>query len=122
MKGYNGLSILCAVLLFSAVLVSPAFAEKKKVDDADLARMNASVTGAPVKTQIIVIEKDEDNLEILQAREKEMLKTDIGSSPSVTKTTEPISKNQNINGQTYQFSFGASTLNTTGGITSVKPR
>ena len=122
MKGYNVTSIVCAVLLFGAVLVSPAFADKKKVDDADLAKMNASVTGEPVKVQSVVIEKDEDNPEILQSRERENLKTDIGSSPSVTKTTEPISQDYNINNQTYQFSFGRSTLNITGGITSVKSR
>ena len=55
MKGYNGPSILCAVLLFGAVLVSPAFADKKafedkkKIDDAELSQMNASVTGASDK-------------------------------------------------------------------------
>ncbi|MGA2782292.1 MAG: hypothetical protein ABSF13_10285 [Smithella sp.] len=120
MKGYNGPSIVCAVLLFGAVLVSPAFADKKKVDDADLAQINASVTGTSVKVQSVAIQKDEDNPEILQARERENLNTKIGSSPSVTRTTEPISQEQNINGQTYQFSFGRSTLTTTGGITSVK--
>jgi hypothetical protein len=46
MKGHNGPSILCAVLLFGAVFVSPTFAAMDKVDDAELARANASVTGA----------------------------------------------------------------------------
>jgi hypothetical protein len=49
MKGYNCPSILCADLLFGAVLVSPAFAEMKKVDNAEMAKTKASVTGASVK-------------------------------------------------------------------------
>jgi len=43
MKRNNGPSILCAVLLFCAVLVSPAFAQ---MSDWELGRTNASVTGA----------------------------------------------------------------------------
>ena len=40
MKGYKGLSILCAVLLFGVVIVSPAIADRKglandkKIDEA----------------------------------------------------------------------------------------
>jgi hypothetical protein len=49
MKGYVYPSILCAVFLFGAVFVSPAFAEMKKVDDAEMAKTKASVTGASVK-------------------------------------------------------------------------
>jgi len=45
MKKNYGLSILCAVLLFCAVLVSPAFAQMTKVDEAELAEANASLTG-----------------------------------------------------------------------------
>ena len=126
MKGYNGLSILCAVLLFSAVLVSPAFADRKAladnktVDDAELAQANASVTAASVKSRIVTIEKNEDNSLILQ--EREILKTDIGSSPSVTKTTAPISEDRKINDQTFKVYWGGSTSDITGGITSVKPR
>ena len=50
MKGCNGLSILCAVLLFGVVLVSPAIADRKalannkKIDDAELSQVNASLT------------------------------------------------------------------------------
>ncbi|MHB8137456.1 MAG: hypothetical protein ACYDGO_03600 [Smithellaceae bacterium] len=43
MKRNNGLSILCAVLLFGTVLVSPAFAQ---MSDAELGQTNASVIGA----------------------------------------------------------------------------
>jgi hypothetical protein len=49
MKGCNGPSILCAALLFGAFLIAPAFAEMKKVDDEELAKTKASVTGASVK-------------------------------------------------------------------------
>lgn len=45
MKKNYGLAILCAVLLFCAVLVSPALAQMTKVDEAELAETNASVTG-----------------------------------------------------------------------------
>jgi hypothetical protein len=45
MKKKYGLAILCAVLLFCAVLVSPAFAQMTKVDEAELAEANASLTG-----------------------------------------------------------------------------
>jgi hypothetical protein len=49
MKEYNGILILCALLLFGAFLVFPAFADMDKVEDAELARMNASVSGTPTK-------------------------------------------------------------------------
>ncbi len=49
MKGFNGPSVLCAALLFSVFLIAPTFAEMKKVDDAELAKTKASVTGASVK-------------------------------------------------------------------------
>ncbi len=45
MKRNYGLTILCAVLLFCAVLASPAFAQMTKVDEEELALANASVTG-----------------------------------------------------------------------------
>jgi len=77
----------CAVFLFGAVLVSPTFADKKvfadkmKVDEAELAQVNASVNGVPVKDQSVVVKKDADNPEILQAREREIIKKDIGFFP-----------------------------------------
>jgi hypothetical protein len=45
MKRNYGLTILCAVLLFCAVLASPVFAQMTKVDEEELALANASVTG-----------------------------------------------------------------------------
>jgi hypothetical protein len=53
MKGYNDPSILCAVFLFVAVLVSPAFADMKKVEKKELAQTNASVKSASVKKKIV---------------------------------------------------------------------
>jgi len=44
-----------AVLYF--VLLAPAFADMNKVDEAELARTNASVTGESVKDQIAGVEK-----------------------------------------------------------------
>ena len=44
MKKNYGLAILCAVFLFCAVLSPPAFAQMTKVDEAELAEANASVT------------------------------------------------------------------------------
>lgn len=46
MKRNNGLSILCGALVLGAVFTFPSFAEMKKVNDTELARANASVTGA----------------------------------------------------------------------------
>ena len=116
MKEHNGPSIICAVLLFGAVLVSPAFADMKKVDERELSRTNASVTGASVKDQLAGVAKVEINPETLQV--SETLNKDADFSPLVSKTTESIGLN--INGQpTFQFYYGGSG-STTGSITSVK--
>jgi len=116
MKEHNGPSIICAVLLFGAVLVSPAFADMKKVDERELSRTNASVTGASVKDQLAGVAKVEINPETLQV--SETLNKDADFSPLVSKTTESIGLN--INGQpTFQFYYGGSS-STTGSITSVK--
>ena len=117
MKEHNGPSIICAVLLFGAVLVSPAFADMKKVDEGELARANASVTGASVKDQVAAVAKVEVNPETLQVSET-LNKDAVFPTPSVSKTTDSIGLN--INGQpTFQFYYGGSS-STTGGITSVK--
>ena len=60
MKGYNGPSILCAIFLFGAVLVSPAFADMKKVEKKVLAQTNASVKGVSVKKKIVDTGKMDD--------------------------------------------------------------
>ena len=122
MKRYNGLSIHCAVLLFGAVLVSPAFAEMGKVDDADLSQINASVTGAAVTKQINCVEKDGTCLETKPDRVTS--NNVVAASPTVrVSATEASDLNLNINGQTtFQFYFGGATSIVTGGITPVKSR
>ena len=107
-----------AVLYF--VLLAPAFADMNKVDEAELARTNASVTGESVKDQIAGVEKGVVIPEKCQACE-----TDAGGavfSPSASK--EPNIVSMNVRGQeTLKFYFGGSSSYVTGpGITSVKPR
>ena len=109
--------VICAVLLFGAVLVSPAFADMKKVDETELAQANASVTGASVKEPIASVDKDAVRQETLVTFDKR----DAVFSPSVNKEINRVSLN--INGQeTFNFYFGPSNMSITGGITSVKPR
>jgi hypothetical protein len=76
------------------------------------------VTGATVNNQVASVEKGMANPETWQA--SETLK--VGNAVSSTSATvkESIGLNLNINGQTtFQFYFGASTVNMTGGVTSV---
>ncbi|MEN6509419.1 MAG: hypothetical protein ABFD63_11670 [Smithella sp.] len=49
MKGYKSLTIFCAVLLFGAILISPAFADMDKVADKELGQTQAYVKGSPSK-------------------------------------------------------------------------
>ncbi|MHB8139248.1 MAG: hypothetical protein ACYDGO_12805 [Smithellaceae bacterium] len=67
MKKYNGVSILCAVLLFSTILISPAFAV---MDDKELQETNASVTGSPVKDPTTDSAKEAINIEREVARDQ----------------------------------------------------
>lgn len=118
MKGHYEPSIICAVLLFGAVLVSPAFADMKKVDETELARANASVTGASIKEPVAGVDKNTvlwDNDHLKNSAERVF-------SPVVNKATEAINLNLNISGQeTFNFYFGGSNSTVTGpGITSVK--
>ena len=85
MKGYNGSSILCAILL-CAVFVSPAFADMDKVNDDELARTNASVTGTPLK-HLNCVEKDG----VCEGMKQDYVTSDKGvsfSSPLQSKVTE----------------------------------
>ena len=122
MKGYNGSSILCAVLLFGAILVSPAFAGMGTVDDSELSQINASMTGASIKKQVNCVEKNGSCLEANQDRVTSD-QVSVGSSQAVKSTaTYNNDVNMNINGQsTFQFHFGGSST-VTGGITTVIPR
>ena len=104
------ITVLCFVLLFA-----PAFADMGKVDDAELARTNASVTGASVQDQIVGVEKGMVNPETLQASENFNKKAN--SSPLMSNTAAPTSVDMNIGGQTtFTFGFGGATSNVTGGI------
>ena len=117
MKGCNGPLILCAVLLFGTLLLAPAFADMKKVDEVEMAQIKASVTGAPIKN-LNCIEKDGTCLEMNQDSTSDK---GVGvSSPAVsskTTTTEQYNGDYNIAGRFY---MGASITTTTGGF-SVKP-
>jgi len=116
MKEHNGPSIICAVLLFGAVLVSPAFAERQKVDESELARTNASVTGAPVKNQVDDVDKDAVRRETEQTGST-FDNEAVGLSPAATVQGHGL----NINGQqTSNVYFGGSNSNMTGGIISIK--
>ena len=116
MKEHNGPSIICAVLLFVAVLVSPAFADMKKVNEGELARTNASVTGAFVKDQVAGVDKDEVRRETEQTGST-FDNEAVGLSPAATVQGHGL----NINGQeTSNLYFGGSNSNMTGGIISIK--
>jgi len=123
MKGYIGPSILCAVLLFGAVLVSLAFANMDKVDDAELARTNASVTGTPPQ-HLNCVEKDG----VCGETKQDYVTSDKGAIVSSSATSnininDVINLNLNIKGETtFQFYRGATTSTMTGGINSVTTR
>jgi len=106
-----------AVLCF--VFLSPAFAAMDKIDEAELARTNASVTGAPVNNQVAGVEKGVANQDTWQASEN--FNRDTVIFPSFGKT-DGTSVNLNVIGQTtFQFYLGGSASNITGpGIYSVK--
>ena len=121
MKGYNGPLILCAALLFGAILVSPAFADMKKVDETDLSQIKASVTGASVKNRTADLDKDVRDQESLLASERENFNKDAQVSPSVSNESKTV--DQHISDRTTSnFGFTGMNMITTGGITAAKPR
>jgi hypothetical protein len=90
----------------------------EKVDEAELARTNASVTGASVKDQSAGVEKDLINPQTLPT--SETLNRN-GYSPEVNKVMDTIGLDLNVNGQTtFGFYVGGVNSTVTGGITSVK--
>ena len=123
MKGYIGPSVLCAVLLFGAVLLSPAFADMKEVSEAELARTNVSVTGTPLK-HFNCVEKDG----VCGGMNQDYVNSDKGANDSSSfasnsNINDVINLNLNIKGDTtFQFYRGATNTNMIGGITSVTPR
>jgi len=116
MKGYNGPSILCTVLMFGAVIVSPAFAEMKKVNEADLSGANASVTGASVKYQTVGVENYVVNLQPLPDSEytNSLMNAYKKASTSMSSSTPPFFLDTTIDDQKRYF--GGSTSNKTGGV------
>jgi hypothetical protein len=125
MKRHNGLSILCSVLLFGAVLVSSAFADRKaiadnkKVDETELAEVKASLTGASVINQTADIDKDVRDQERLQTNEN--LNKDVDVSPSVSMKSKTV--DQNISDHTTpNFRFTGMNVKLMGVTNSIKSR
>ena len=121
MKGYNGPSILCAILLFGVILVSPAFAEMEKVNEVELAQTNASVTGASVKDKIVDVEKYVLDQEKETLHDSETFNKDANAPPSVSKGSNSV--DTYVSGHTASnVGFAGLNMITTGGITAAKPR
>lgn len=121
MKGHYEPSVICAVLLFGAVLVSPAFADMKKVDEKELSRTNASVTGASVKDQIVDVEKYVLDQEKERLQDSETFNKDANAPPSVSKGSNSV--DTYVSGHTASnVGFAGLNMITTGGITAAKPR
>ena len=121
MKAYNTSSVLCFILLFGAILVSPAFAGMGAIDDAELSKINVS-TGAPVKKQFNCVEKNGSCLDNNQDRVITDNASSVLSQNVRNDATYNNDVNMNINGQsTFQFHYSGSS-NVTGGIITVMPR
>lgn len=122
MKKNYGLTIFCAALLSGAVFILPVSAEMKKIDEAELARTNASMTGPSVKDRTFGAHRSANR----PATELAIVTSDKATalSPiSVNKAMEGVSINLNISGQeTWQFNFGSYNSNYYGGITGVRTR
>ena len=120
MKGYNGPSILCAVLMFGALLIAPAFAEMKKAGDAEMAKTNASVTGASVKDQAVGIEKDVRDQEQSLLQTSDTFNKDANAPPSVSKGSNSV--DTYVSGHTASnVGFeGLNVITTGGSITPAK--
>ena len=121
MKGYNGPLILCAALLFGALLIAPAFAEMKKAAESDLAKANASVTGASVKDQVVNVEKYVLDQEKETLQDSETFNKGANAPPSVSKGSDSV--DTYVSGHTASNAgFTGLNMITTGGQTAAKPR
>ena len=119
-KKYFLLCFLPVIVVLCFVFLAPAFANMKKVDEVELARLNASVTGASVKDPVASFDKDTVRQETWQTTET--LNKENTDFPPVVSKDERIGVDMNINGQrTFQLYRGATNINMMGG-TSVIPR
>ena len=113
------MTVLCVVFSFA-----PAFADMKKVEDAELARMNASVTGASVKDRTNCVEKDG----ICSEAKQDRLTVDKGAAISTLDVTNNaadfIDVSLRMDGkEAFQFGMSGFYSNRVGGtITSVQSR
>ena len=95
----------------------------KEVNEAELARTNASVTGTPLK-HFNCVEKDG----VCGGMNQDYVNSDKGANASSSfasnsNINDVINLNLNIKGDTtFQFYRGATNTNMIGGITSVTPR
>jgi hypothetical protein len=117
MKGRQGISIFCVALLCCAVLVSLSFGQMKKVDEEELARANASVTGESVKSQGIAAEKG-------AAVQDSVTTGNLAKGESILipsdNSYESIGISLNIKGQeTFTFRVDRFRSETSGGVTGV---
>ena len=119
MKERQGISIFCVALLLCAVLVSPSFGQMMKVDEEELARANASVTGASVKNQGVAAEKGatvQDSVTTGNLAKGESVLVPYDNS------LESVGISLNIKGQeTFTFRVDRIHSETIGGVTGVTP-
>jgi len=118
MRKKCSLIILGSVFFHCITLVWSASAEMRKVNDAELARMNVSVTSTSARERHISVDKSEAR----QLTEKMVVNYDkeVDFSSSV-KVMESIGLTLNIKGQeTFRYEFGGASSNTIGGIIGVK--
>jgi len=119
MKKYVSRYLFCVMLLFAFILVSSAFAELKKVEEGELARANASITGAPIPDQSVDVGKDAALPETIKTFDK----AEPVVAPAASNITDSTSVMLNITGQeTFRFILNGNHSITTGGITSVQSR
>ena len=88
MKGFKGLTIFCAVLLFGAILISPAFADMDKVADKELGQTQAYVKEAPAKDTTNETVKDAFKVEKEIA--KDSYDTGTVSAPQTSEKKDTI--------------------------------
>lgn len=116
----SAFTVLCVVLSFA-----PAFADMEKVDETELAGMNASVTGASIKDRTHCVEKDGICSETKQDSVTFNKGTAVSPVAEINNTAAFINSILKINGK-EAFEFGMSGgvySNRVGGtITSVQSR